>query len=104
MAIFKGRELLRNKSFADEGIENEGTIVLSGFYSGIKQISKKLKHFKRFADVRQGDSWYVGKDRWDAIIFKPSSDIKVYGIGLFESHPAAGEFSIGYRFYIEDED
>ena len=62
--------------------------------------TKKLKFYKRFRDIREGDSWYVGRDRWDAITFIPNKPITVYGIGLFEKHPNGGEFQIGYKFYI----
>lgn len=46
----------------------------------------------------------MGRDRWDAIIFAPNKNIKVFGIGIFDKHPAGGEFTIGYKYYIEEAD
>ena len=46
----------------------------------------------------------MGRDRWDALIFIPSKPIKVFGIGIYEKHPSGGDFSIGYKYYVEEAD
>lgn len=84
MAIYNGRELEVNNNFSDEYIVDNGKIFLYGLYSNIQHISSKVKKFKRYHDIRSGDSWYVGRDRWDGIIFQPSKTIRVYGIGIYE--------------------
>lgn len=29
----------------------------------------QMRKFRRFTEVRNGDSWYIGRDRWDALVF-----------------------------------
>jgi len=28
--------------------------------------------------------------------------VKIFGIGIYEKHPNGGDFTLGYRFYIEE--
>ena len=62
------------------------------------------KKFSRFREIRQGDSWYVGRDRWDAIIFQPNLNVKIYGIGVYEPTPTIPTFTLGFKFHIEESD
>jgi len=43
-----------------------------------------MRIFKRFSEIRAGDTWYIGRDRWDAIIYQTTKNIRVYGIGIYE--------------------
>ena len=82
-------------------IKDNDRLYLNGV-SGKFEGALKIKFFRRFRDFRVGDSWYVGRDRWDALVFIPSKGIRVFGIGLFEVHPDGGPFTMGYKYHIED--
>lgn len=61
------------------------------------------RFFKRFRDIREGDHWYVGKDRWDAMCFIPNQAIRVIGMGIYELHPTGGSFLLGWKYILENE-
>jgi hypothetical protein len=64
----------------------------------------KPHFFLRYQSIRSGDYWYVGRDRWDAIAFIPNKTIKVVGLGLYELHPNGGNFTFGWKYYLENPD
>lgn len=76
VAIYQGRQLDAQKTFMDENIPNLAKILLIGVVeleeSIFEQAHSQLRKFRRFQDVRSGDSWYIGRDRWDAIVFQPN--------------------------------
>lgn len=50
----------------------------------------------------RSDGWYIGRDRWDAIIFQPSQNVRIYGIGIYEAHPLpARAFKLGYKYILQ---
>lgn len=94
-----------HESIADlELDESEQLLALAIQESASKRRRKHkdVKFFKRFRDTRLGDSWYVGRDRWDAIVFIPKEDCWVFGIGIFEMYPNGHNFTMGYVYHIED--
>jgi hypothetical protein len=84
VVIFNGQELDLNCTFAELGILDDSKLLLNGVPGMVVARGKQVKFFKRYREIRQGDSWYVGRDRWDAIIFKPNRNIRVYGLGVYE--------------------
>ena len=63
-------------------------------------MPKSLNFFKRFVGIRS--TWGIGEGCIDALIFIPNQTIKVFGIGLFEKYPNGGDFTLGYKYYIEN--
>lgn len=100
--VCEGRALDQSKSFAEENVRDKAEVFLYGVIGKYSPSHGKLKFFKRYRDVRAGDSWYVGRDRWDAIMIIPKKPITIYGIGIFEKHPSGGEFQIGYKYHLMD--
>lgn len=58
-------------------------VGVTGVYQG---VMSSLKQWRRFKESRPNDSWYIGRERWDAIIFVPKKDVKIYGIGVYEKY------------------
>ena len=56
------------------GIKQDAEILAVGVLSakiaasGSGYSTKNLKFWRRFRDTRS-DGWYIGRDRWDAVIF-----------------------------------
>lgn len=68
-----------------------------------KNKMTQYKFWKRYLESRN-DGWYIGRDRWDGIIFQPTRDIRVYGCGIYEGFPTAPRaFKFGYKFTIQTE-
>jgi hypothetical protein len=103
IAIHNGKEISDvNSTFSDEHILDNAKILLSGTLGNDIPKPVKIKKFKRFKEIRAGDSWYVGRERWDALAFIPKQNIKVFGIGLYEIHPDGGNFTLSYRYHLLD--
>eukprot|EP00347_Sterkiella_histriomuscorum_P023363 403334928 len=106
IAIYQGRQLDLQKTFIDENIPNLAKIMLTGLVEMEEVIFQsehsQLRKFRRFSDVRNGDSWYIGRERWDALVFQPNQNVRVYGIGLFEPFPNGTSFQLGYKYHVED--
>ena len=92
------------KTFAEQDIRDNAKLVLVGVPGAQSASDGKIKQFRRFKETRANDSWYVGRERWDAIVFAPKSDVKIYGIGVYEKYDAASNFTIGYQYFIESGD
>lgn len=102
MAIWNGEEVKLDKVIHEAGLLNDDTLLLIGIPS-LSELSGRVRYFNRFREFRAGDYWNVGVDRWDGIAFKPKKNIKVLGVGLYETYNSAGAFSIGWKYIIEDE-
>lgn len=102
--IYEGRALIVNKSFIEEYIPDGARILLYGAIALVTRSSTDLdiRFYKRYLTLRGSDSWFVGRDRWDALKFTPNKNIKIYGTGLFERHPDGGNFELGYKYIILD--
>lgn len=103
LVIWNGEEILQKQSIAESGIRDNDKILLIGVPSAAIDEGSRIKMYKRFRDFKQADYWYVGRDRWDAIMFIPTKRIKVVGLLLFEVHPNGGPFTMGFKYCIQDE-
>ncbi len=59
-----------------------------------------MKSFERTVEL-SSTNWGIGKDKWDALIFEPKRDIRVYAIaihGPYDNKPR--DFTIGYKYII----
>ena len=102
LAVLNGEPIDREKSLVEANVTEGDTIYIFGIVSSDVVASGKISFFKRFKDFKPSDSWYVGENKWDALIFIPKKDIKIYGIGLFEKHPNGAPMTLGYKYIIED--
>lgn len=61
------------------------------------------KFWRRYQESRS-DGWYIGRDRWDGIIFQTSRNIRIFGCGIYEGYPSAPRaFKFGYKYTIQTE-
>lgn len=89
IAILKGKVVDLEKSFAELQIKETDKILIVGSLAKAVQ-NFKLKFFKRFSTIKEGDSWYVGPNSCDALVFIPNKNIRVFGLGVYEKHPNGG--------------
>lgn len=62
----------------------------------------KISVFKRFSAVREGDSWHVGPNSCDALVWVPNKRIRVFGILLYERYQSSDRaFQLKYRYRLE---
>lgn len=102
-AVSEGTILERDKTFVDAKIMDGASIFLVGLISSVAAVSfGTFKYFKRFKDFKTSGSWVTGEDKWDALIITPSKNVRVFGIGVFESHPNSAPFVLGYKYILED--
>jgi len=100
LIIWNGKELdTMSKHIHEIGFRDNDKLLLVGVPSA-DQESSVTKSYKRFRDFKVSDYWYVGRDRWDAIMFIPNKPIRVMGFGIFEVHPSGGPFAMGYKYVI----
>eukprot|EP00347_Sterkiella_histriomuscorum_P006481 403352603 len=103
VAVADGRHLVIQQSFYYNGIIDKQKILLNGLNTEEDFIKNDIKFFKRFKDFKNGDSWGVGRDQWDAIMLVPSVDVIIYGVGIFEAYPNGEEdFTLGYKYIIKN--
>ena len=70
----------------------------------IEKIHQTLYKFWRRYQESRSDGWYIGRDRWDGIIFQTSRNIRIFGCGIYEGYPSAPRaFKFGYKFTIQTE-
>ena len=74
LPMANGKQLDKKKTLQEEGLLNEGTVIVS-------MSSGKSKVFKRFRDM-SSSYWYVGSS-WDAVGFRPERPILVTGFGCY---------------------
>ncbi|CDW91634.1 UNKNOWN [Stylonychia lemnae] len=103
--LYKNKRIVEEKTFQDQNIQDKAQIlVLGSYHQKSHTIGSDIRRFKRFSEIRVGDSWYVGKDRWDGIVFQPKQSIQVHGIGIYMGIPEGQDFQICYKYHIEDQD
>lgn len=57
--------------------------------------------FVRFNKFANGKGWDVDKNKWDAIIFTPKKDVKIFGIGIFSPEDnKPHNFTLTYKWLI----
>jgi hypothetical protein len=108
--VENGKELNVKKSPKDLCLKDQAQLVVFGFSTvSIKNIASKrgsLNWFCRFRDTKN-DGWYIGRDRWDAVIFTVKRSIRVYGCGIFgpyNNSSGACDFKFGYKYIIKEGD
>ena len=68
--MHKGMKLDESKTFQEQNISHNAKILVVGSYHLRPLVgTSEIRFFTRFSEIRAGDTWYVGKDRWDAIVF-----------------------------------
>lgn len=87
-------------------LDGEKLLAVTAFKLGAAlTFSGPPRYFKRFNEV-QDSKWIVGRrrggndDRWDACTFCPNKDVRIVGVGIFESYPAAPRDLTYYHKYI----
>ena len=103
--VRNGEQLALDVSFAEAKIKDQEILAAYGALnsSKIAQVGRVLSFFKRFRDFHTSNSWCVGHQRWDGVKFIPNQNIKVYGMGLFERHPSGGQWKLGYKYKLYDQ-
>ena len=68
-------------------------------------FSDKSKWFSRFT-THKNDDWYIGEDKWDALIFIPKKDVKILGVGIFGAYGSQvqRDLTLGYKYIIKEAD
>jgi hypothetical protein len=78
------------KTFEELQVLETETLLIMGVIS-IAAPPLKISIFKRFSSIREGDSWHVGPDSCDALVWIPSKRIRVMGILLYERYQAPNQ-------------
>ncbi len=102
VAVLRGEKIDPEKTFEELQILETDSIFIYG-NSSIATRSFVIKKFKRFANHRDGDTWHVGPNSCDALVWIPTKPIRVFGIMLYEKYPLGGsrEFQIKYRCRLQ---
>ena len=104
VAIYNTKSLDSNQKPYELNLTPNSQILLIGALSPTVSIftgPKSFKFWKRFRDTRS-DGWYIGRDRWDGIIFQPRNDIRVFGVGIFTPYPVGDHsFKYGYKYVLQ---
>ena len=105
--VENGKEIDTSKSPRELGLKNNAQLMVYGSLSPkIENLvsSSALRFFMRFRDVRN-DGWYIGRDRWDGVMFIPKRDVRIFGVGIFEPYPQSRrDFKYGYKYVLKDTD
>lgn len=65
-------------------------------------LRNEIRFYDRYKAIKD-DGWYIGRDRWDAIIFIPNREVRIFGVGIFEPYPQSSRtFKYGYKYIIKD--
>ena len=89
IAVLRGEMIEPGKTFEELQILETDTVFIFG-NSSIQTKSYALKTFKRFLNHRDGDTWHVGPNSCDALVWIPNKPIRVFGIMLYEKYPLGG--------------
>ena len=102
VAVLRGEKIDPEKTFEEIQILETDSIFIYG-NSSISTKSFAIKRFKRFSNHREGDTWHVGPNSCDALVWIPNKPIRVFGIMLYERSPLGGprEFQIKYRCRLQ---
>jgi PHR domain len=108
LIIHKGKLIDPKNSPKELELEDGAELMCYGSLSSkIENLafsSVALKFFRRFRDVRN-DGWYIGRDRWDGVIFIAKRDVRIFGCGIFEPYPQSRrDFKYGYKYVLKDVD
>lgn len=100
--VRNGEELDQGKKLCELEIKDNEILMMYGVVGADAMLKGgKMRWWQRFTDIRNS-TWSVSHNRWDGIVFKPTRDIKVFGMGIFERHPNGGPFKMGYKYVLKD--
>ncbi|TNV82399.1 hypothetical protein FGO68_gene10746 [Halteria grandinella] len=68
-----------------------------------ERIEKKNKKKALLDELIGKEGWSVSKDKWDAIIFEPKKDVRIYGVGIYQQvERLKCKYTLCYKYLIED--
>ena len=88
LLVFRGQSVDLTKTFEELQVLETDTLLVMGAVSLAAPVFK-VSIFKRFSAIREGDSWHVGPNSCDALVWIPNKRIRVFGILLYERYQGA---------------
>lgn len=91
-SIYKGEIVKGDDTYLKRLVKNgDNFLLVSGSY--------ETKKWKRFGRVESGDYFYMSDTYYDAVVFKPKSDVVFLGFGLL-NHYEKKDFKLKFKHNI----